>query len=95
MAFASLDSIYQYDPPTFAGPHVKRPSVTRNRGAPAASSAHKNPMAGAPNVVRSAQLEDFDLTQGSNLASSLPTDSLGPYRKPALQRGLTESPRLR
>jgi len=91
MAFASFDSIHQYDPPAFAGRYIKRPSAARNRGAPTISNAHKNPIVGAPNVIRSARLEDFDLIECSNLASVLPTDSLGPSREPALECGPIES----
>jgi hypothetical protein len=50
-----------------------------------ASNAHNNSMASAPNIIRSARLEDF------SLASFLAIDSLGPFREPALEYGPMES----
>lgn len=91
MAFANLDSIHQYNPPAFKGRHIKRPSAVRNRGAPTVSNTHKNPMAGALNISRSARLDDFDLIEYSNLASSLLIDYLDRSRILALECGPIES----
>lgn len=91
MAFINLDSVHYYQPPPFAGRPVQRRPGAQNRGGSTLSNEHCNPMAGAPNIIGSVRLEDFDLIENINLASSLPIDSLGLPREPALDSRTIES----